>query len=316
MELYEAVKHVRCEMKLKQKQICDGIVSSSTYSRFENGIQMLHIQDLEKILDRLGIQLSDIDDIQKQRNKHLAYIRDQINKGLKNQLSTIELAELYEYTKKLKKHSLIFLRNYYFIRQYFHPNCCEIPPITNEDIDFVYDTIIQSRQITSMYLQFIIDFMTNFSDHQLIHIADIFLKMDKPQMLSLHTNYITKLPDLLINLTDIFIDRGAKSGKPNNPFFPRIKPILEVFTTLLKQRNNFDYSILLTLQTHRYEYYTAQNATQKQCIKKELMNFKEKLQIVQSISLIPNEYAINSIKSINNLLEQDTPNETPFYIKN
>ena len=316
MELHEAVKHVRCEMKMKQQQVYDGIVSPSTYSRFENGTRMLHIQDLEKILDRLGMQLSDIDDIQKQRNEHITYIRDQINKGLKNELTEMELAKLYAYTKKLKNHSLIFLRNYYFIRQYFHSKCYIIPPISTEEVDFIYNRIRQSEQITSIYLQFIIDFMSHFSDQQLIRIADKFLKMDRPQMLSLHTTYVTKLPDLLINLSDTFIDRGVKTGNMNNQFFPRVPPILEAFLALLKQRNNFDYSIVYTLQKHRYLYYTAQDDTRKRAAREQLVAFKEKLKIVESISPYPNEYTESCIKSINNLLENEKPSEENFYIKN
>lgn len=316
MELHEAVKYVRCEMKLRQHEVCENIVSVSSYSRFENGARLLPIQSLEKILDRLGMQLSDIDDIQKQRNEHITYIRTQINRGLKNELTEMELAKLYVYTKRLKNRSLIFLRNYYFIRQYFHSKCHIIPPITPDDTNFIYDRLRKSNQITSIYLQFIIDFMSNFSDDQLIHIADIFLQMDLPQMLTLHTKYVIKLPDLVINLIDSFIDRGVKEKAMDNPFFSRVQPLFDTFTALLEQRNNFDYSMLLSLQSYRFQYYTAKNNKQKQLAIKELITFKNNLHIVSSMSPIPNQYASSCIKSINNLLKNNTPREKKFYIKN
>lgn len=60
MRFHETIKYIRIKLNLTQKDIYEGIVSQSTYSRFENGLRILPIEDIEVFANRLGMQLSDV----------------------------------------------------------------------------------------------------------------------------------------------------------------------------------------------------------------------------------------------------------------
>jgi transcriptional regulator with XRE-family HTH domain len=51
----DALLELRKQRHLTQKALCAGICSASSYARFEIGDQMLRIDQIYKILERLGI---------------------------------------------------------------------------------------------------------------------------------------------------------------------------------------------------------------------------------------------------------------------
>lgn len=101
MELYETVKSLRKQLGFTQKMVSDHILSESSYSRFERGLQGLSLTELEQVLERMGLQFNDINDLKQASNIHIAYIRKQMPLAFNNELSEEELYNLYLYAKKL-----------------------------------------------------------------------------------------------------------------------------------------------------------------------------------------------------------------------
>lgn len=317
MELYEAVRYARSKLKMTQSEVCEGIISTTSYSRFEKGTRSLTLDQFEKILDRLGLQLNDINDIQKEQDTEITYVINQINLGLADKLPESELTELYQYTKQLKDKSLVFLRYYYLTCQYFHKKNKSIPSISEADTKMIFERIKKSQNITSTYLQFIIDFMTYFTDDQVIYLGDNLLKNIKYPQLSLNARYITRIPDALINLTDTYIDRGVKaSAEKKEQFFSRVQPILSALLSLLETRFQFNYIVLYKLQKYRYKYYTATNESELEHARNELKEYLVELEQIDHLSILPNNYARISMQSIENLLKNDKPSEHVYYIIN
>lgn len=317
MELYEAVRYARSKLKMTQSEVCEGIISTTSYSRFEKGTRSLTLDQFEKILDRLGLQLNDIDDIQKEQDTEITYVLNQINLGLADKLPESELTELYQYTKQLKDKSLVFLRYYCLTCQYFHKKNKSIPSISEADTKMIFERIKKSQNITSTYLQFIIDFMTYFTDDQVIYLGDNLLKNIKYPQLSLNARYITRIPDALINLADTYIDRGVKaSAEKKEQFFSRVQPILSALLSLLETRFQFNYIVLYKLQKYRYKYYTATNESELEHARNELKEYLVELEQIDHLSILPNNYARISMQSIENLLKNDKPSEHVYYIIN
>lgn len=315
MELYEAVRYARLKMNMKQAEVCEGIISKTSYSRFEKGSRSLTLDQFEKILDRLGLQLNDIDDIQKEQDKDITYLLTQINLGLEDELTESELSELHQFSSQFKNKSLVFLRYYYFICQYFHEKCESIPRISTEDTNMIFERIEKSQIITSTYLQFIIDFLTYFTDEQVIYLGDCLLKNIKPPQLSLNARYTTRLPEALVNLADTYIDRGVKaSPEKKDQFFSRVQPILSALLSLLETRFQFNYIVLYKLQKYRYKYYTATNEYALEHARDLLKTYLDELKQIEHLSILPNSYARMSICSIENLLENDKPSDQIYYI--
>lgn len=323
MRFYEAIKYIRIKLNLTQQEIYKGVVSQSTYSRFENGERVLPIEDIEIFANRLGMQLSDVYNIQKEQDQRLAFIIDQTKECLNqktdpNQEVNIKNLEfLYETAQEYKNTSLAFLRYFYYIRQHFYKFSPKIPKIALEDTEQVYYELKKRKIITAINLQFIIDFTVHFSDEQILDISKSFKEYDFKQVSSLNSRYSYQLPEALSNLADSSIDRALfQHGKMRKKLLDNAN---ELLTTLIKYQDikySTDHVILYKVSKYRYDYYIAEDEKEKQLAIKNLEDFVEELNYYISKSPVKHIYAEGCIPSVINTLAGKLPLEEINYIIN
>lgn len=323
MRFHEAIKYIRIKLDLTQKEIYEGIVSQTTYSRFENGERVLPIEVIEAFANRLGVQLSEIYNIQKEQDQRMVYIIDKTKEFL-NQKTNIgseidiqRLESLFRTADEYKNTSLEFLRYYYYIRQHFHEFSPQIPQITVKDADYVYSELKKRRMITSIHLQFIIDFTVNFSDKRILDISNLFKNYDFKQISSLNSRYSYQLPEALSNLADRSIDRALyQEEEMKNKLLQNADELLETLIKYQEIKYSSDHVILYKVSKYRYDYYIAKDEKEKQAAIMNLEDFLEELKYSISKSPVKHIYAEGCIPSVQNTLAGKLPLKEINYIIN
>lgn len=317
MQFHQAIKYIRKKVNMTQDEISKDIVSRTSYSRFENGDRVLSISDIEKLANRLGIQLSDIIDIQNEKNQVLLFITQQCKEAFAGNLDIEDIEALYRYTDDLKDRSMTYLRYHYYVRQHFNHVSNLIPELSKKDTDYVYKEIKARKNITAIYLQFIIDFTAHFSDEQILDISTIFKDYDFRQISSLNYRYAHQLPDALFNLADRSIDRATKvTSKIKKDLLNNASKILETLINYQKIKYSSDHVLLYRFSKYRLEYYKTENPNLRQQAILNLREFLEELYYLKSKSPIRHVYAEECVKSIENLLSGNDPSEVINYIIN
>ena len=317
MELHQTIKYIRKKLNMTQDEISNDIVSRTSYSRFENGKRILSISDIEKLANRLGMQLSDIIDIQNEKNQILLFITQQCKEAFSGHLKTEDIEALYRYVDDLKDRSMTYLRYHYYIRQHFNHVSDLIPKLTKKDTDSVYKEIKARKNITAIYLQFIIDFTAHFTDEQIIDISTIFKDYDFRQISSLNSRYAYQLPDALFNLADRSIDRATKTtNELKINLLNNANEILETLINYQKIKYSSDHVLLYRFSKYRLEYYKTKNPILRQQAILNLREFLGELYHLKTKSPIRHIYAEECIKSIENLLSGNGPSEVINYIIN
>lgn len=323
MQFHETIKYIRIKLHLTQKEIYQGLVSQSTYSRFENGERTLPIENVEEFANRLGLQLSDVYNIQKEQDNRMVYIIAEIKvclnqkNDLKQELDIKRLEKLFQTANEYKNTSLAFLRYFYYIRQHFHQFSPKISKINAKDTDNVYSELKKRKMITEIYLQFIIDFTVHFSDEQILHISKFFDQYEFEQISSLNSRYSYQLPEALSNLADSSIDR-ALYAKPDlqKKLLDNAEKLLSSLFNYQKIKYSTDNVILYRVSKYRYDYYIADNEKAKKKAIKNLEEFLEELIYNISKSPVKHIYAEACIPSIKNTLAGKLPLKEINYIIN
>lgn len=315
MKLNNTLQHIRKQLGLTQSYVSKGIVSQSSYSRFERGLQTLSLDEIQKIINRLGIQLNDINELSQEENIHIAFIRNQLQPAFNNKLSLQELNNLYRYTKEYQNESLMLKRYYYYVRQHFSKKSNAIPPLTKQDIDSIFELITSTKKLTSIYLQYIIDFTVQFTNEQIKTISSLFDKSETKWGNSIDTTSNRLLPNVFSNLTDSLIDRAilAKTQEEAE-LIKLVPPLLEKLKHSLEVVYSFDFNILYKYSTCRYNYYTATDNKEITKAIREINTVIDNLTQSQQLSEIPNPYAESCINGLKNLLKTGLPKENPWYI--
>ncbi|BAO08487.1 hypothetical protein EMQU_2930 (plasmid) [Enterococcus mundtii QU 25] len=321
MRFHETIKYIRIKLNLTQKDIYEGIVSQSTYSRFENGLRILPIEDIEIFANRLGMQLSDVYTIQKEQDNCMTYIVNQTKKCLnqKNdpmkELNIYSLEHLFQTANEYKNSSLEFLRYFYLIRQHFHKFSPNIPKITSKNTDRIYFELKKRKLITRIHHQFIIDFTVHFSDEQILDISNFFKEYDFNQLSSFNSQYSYQLPEALSNLADSSIDRA--SYRTDNIRGKLLDNANELLSILFKYQNikySSDHVILYKASKYRYDYYIADNEQAKASARQNLEDFLEELKYYISKAPVRHIYAEGCIPSVENTLAGKLPLKEINYI--
>lgn len=323
MQFHETIKYIRTNQNLRQKDLYVDILSQTTYSRFEKGERMLPIEDIEKIANRLGMQLSDIYNIQTEQDKRMVYIIDEINKfmAIKNttesKLTIADIDSLYHCAEDFKDISLSFLRYYYYIRQHFHDFSPNIPEIKVEDVNSIYKKIKKLKSLTAVYLQFIIDFTVHFSDDQILNISNLFKDYDFKQVSSLNSRFSFQLPEALSNLTDTSIDRALhREEKMKTLLLQNADELLKTLIKYQEIKYSSDHVLLYKISKFRYDYYIADSKKSKALAKEKLEEFLIELEYLIKKSPVPHIYAQACIPSVKNTLSGKLPLKEINYIIN
>jgi transcriptional regulator with XRE-family HTH domain len=317
MNINQTISALRKQLGFTQKDVSEGILSQSSYSRFERNEQSLSLEELEKILDRMGIQMNDINDLKQASNIHVAYIRKQIYSAFQGNLSNKEVVSLYFYSEEHKKESLMLLRYYYYIRQHFHTHSEQIPALTSKDLNEIFTVISRSKSLTSVYLQFIIDFTVHFTTPQLLHIINMYQNTEIPWGTAMDSTTNRLLPNLLSNIIDNLIDRAIVAKNEQD------KQLLELVPALLDQLKkaldilySFNFSLLYKYSKLRYQFYVAATVQERTNAETEIKTFIDHLTQIIQITEIRNPYAESCKAGMINLLESGIPKTSPWYIIN
>lgn len=317
MNINQTISALRKQLGFTQKDVSEGILSQSSYSRFERNEQSLSLEELEKILDRMGIQMNDINDLRQTSNVHVAYIRKQVHRAFRDELSKKEIISLYEYTKQHKDESLMLLRYYYYIRQHFCTKSQEIPKLSSEDLNKIFSVIARATSLTSVYLQFIIDFTVHFTTPQLLHIINMYQNTEIPWSTAMDSTTNRLLPNLLSNIVDNLIDRAIVAKNEQD------KQLLELVPALLDQLKkalnilySFNFSLLYKYSKLRYQFYVATTVQERTNAETEIKTFIDHLTQIIQITEIRNPYAESCKAGMINLLESGIPKTSPWYIIN
>lgn len=314
MELYETVKSLRKQLGFTQKMVSENILSESSYSRFERGLQGLSLTELEQVLERMGLQFNDINDLKQASNIHIAYIRKQMPLAFNNELSEEELYNLYLYAKNYQYENLMIQRYYFYIRQHFHSKCPKIPELLSEDFDYVFTIISNSKKLSSVYLQFIIDFTVHFTDKQLATIIKILTSTEVAWGTALDSTANRLVTSAYSNIVDTLIDRAILLNQPN--YLNQIPYLLEKFKESLTVYYSSDFNMLYTYSSLRYNYYSATEEEGRENVIKEIKKYLHSLQEHQGNTAIKNPYAEAISTSLNHLIKYGIPKNSPYYIIN
>lgn len=315
MEFHETIKYIRERSNIKQKEIYEGIVSSTTYSRFENGTRELPIKEIEKLAARLGLRISDLIDIQNDNDEAIIYISKKVRLAFYNKLTKNELIKLYEFVKAGKNTSLIIERYYYYIRNHFSKKCSSIPPLNKQEMKKLYNRITSLKSLSPSYLQFILEFLPYFSNHELLRLSELVINHTINHFATLNIRYESQLPDIYFNISDLSIDRAVySSGQAKILLLENAQLMLDNLLDYQKNKFSTDHIILYRFSRYRYKYYSTTNIKEQEKIKSEIKKFINELTILNDNSPIPNIYAINCIKSLENLLANNLPLNNIQYI--
>ncbi|MHC5217288.1 helix-turn-helix domain-containing protein [Enterococcus sp. LJL128] len=159
MNIGETLRFFRSKLNYTQKEMLQNHSDPSSYSRIENGKQLVRLNELEQILDRMSVtaeeflNFSPLDKDQQSFRELFYYCATH----LENKTKKKQLLDYYFKMKKESKDSLRALSNYIGIKGYFHTYWEEIEPLDSNGISNIFDYLMNKNY----YIQYDYIIMSN-----------------------------------------------------------------------------------------------------------------------------------------------------------
>ncbi|EPI05703.1 DNA-binding helix-turn-helix protein [Enterococcus faecalis 13-SD-W-01] len=312
MEMNETIKILREMENISQAEVAEGIMSRSSYSKFEQGERSISVDEYTKIMHKLRAHATDLNDIDNLENAELSLIRHKHYLALKKMLPQKDLEELYQLVQKRKKESPQLYRAYLYTRLRFHKVSDKIPAITTQEVDDLFRELTQFNYWTNYYIKLIMDFTTIFSPKQLIYFLER-LETYKVEWVSpVDCEYMHVLPGALSNIADSLIDHAVLDQEDiNTSLFPYVLRACNKLEKILMLRPSFEYSLLLKLHLTRLEYFSASTPEAKEAALNKVQAYLQEVEFIENMKSYRNEKietAASIVKySLTNILETGRP---------
>lgn len=253
LALINAIEKIRVSRKIPQKELIDGLIDPSNYSKMKKNQLHINLEDAYELLNRLHANWTDIEDMslftsEKERYIHKKYNSlisvEKVNlEDIENFLIEVEQAYDKEKNNGIHRVLLMVKANYSHISN-------KIPKISEEEIEQIFLRIDKSTIITSIDLKLLGDLTTHFTVEQLKSITPKLIIQDKKEFDLRPRIFHTYIPTCQGNIADILID---------NQEFETAALLLENLKFISKYNNNFFYYFLAHFLHYRLLYFTASN---------------------------------------------------------
>ncbi|WP_207695551.1 hypothetical protein DOK67_0002158 [Enterococcus sp. DIV0212c] len=144
MNIGETLRFFRKKLHLTQKEMLDNHLDPSSYSRIEHGKQIIRIDTLAEVLNKLSLSPEEffsrvsLDKEQKKFRALFYYCAEHLNNKSTKQKLIDYYQELAKFQYNLKERS-----NYIVIKVYFSQFWEEIPPLTEKEIKEIIDYLLK-----------------------------------------------------------------------------------------------------------------------------------------------------------------------------
>ena len=253
LALINAIEKIRVFRKIPQKDLIDGLIDPSNYSKMKKDQLHINLEDAYELLNRLHANWTDIENMslftsEKERYIHKKYNSlisvEKVNiEDIENFLVEVEEAYGKEKNNGIHRVMLMVKANYSHLSN-------NIPKISEEEIEQIYLRIDKSTIMTSIDLKLLGDLTTHFTVEQLKSIAPKLVIQDKNEFDLRPRIFHTYVPTCQGNIADILID---------NQEFETAELLLENLKSISKHNNNFFYYFLAHFLHYRLLYFTASN---------------------------------------------------------
>lgn len=253
LALINAIEKIRVSRKIPQKELINGLIDPSNYSKMKKNQLHINLEDAYELLNRLHANWTDIEDMslftsEKERYIHKKYNSlisvEKVNlEDIENFLIEVEQAYDKEKNNGIHRVLLMVKANYSHISN-------KIPKISEEEIEQIFLRIDKSTIITSIDLKLLGDLTTHFTVEQLKSITPKLIIQDKKESDLRPRIFHTYIPTCQGNIADILID---------NQEFETAALLLENLKFISKYNNNFFYYFLAHFLHYRLLYFTASN---------------------------------------------------------
>lgn len=260
MEINQIIKLLREKQKISQNEVSEGIMSRTSYSRFEKGERAISTNEYTKIMNRLRAHATDLNDIENLETVELNLIRTKHLAAFDDKLPKKELERLYFILEKRVNETPQFYRAYLYTKLHFHTESELIPEITEEEKEDLFQQLVHYKHWTNFYVKIIMDFTVLFTPAQLIYLLKRLETYRIEWISPIDCQYLHILPGALSNIADSLIDHAVlDQEKINTSLFPHVLSACKKLKQVIELRPSFEYSLLLKLHHIRLEYFSAES---------------------------------------------------------
>lgn len=244
--LFEAIDKLRIARKISQKDLCQGIMDPSTYSKIKKGDLALNLKDSYEFLSRLNASWADIQSLNLFSDPTIDKLSKEFNRLTADATTPIKNIEmLYTRLSNMDLQNSNLLRLHLLLKKYYADQSNQIPKITSAEMDTLFRRIDISEILTSIDYLLLGDLTTEFSLEQLLKIYPRLLVTNLEEFLIKPRVFKLYIPQCLGNVADIFID---------NHYFSEAKQLLNNLKTIAITINSFFYQFLVQYLTLRLQY--------------------------------------------------------------
>lgn len=318
MEMNRLIKRIREKEGLSQSDVADGIMSRTSYSRFESGDRSISFDEVNKVMQKLKIHATDLNDLENLENGEIVLIRSKIFDMLTNKISIEEFVDLYKSVERKKDTSANLYRYYLYIRAHFYKNTKEIPQITSKEINQLFQELKSRKHWTNYYIQLIMDFTSEFNSEQIIYLLKRLESYQIEWISPIDSQYLYLLPGCFSNIADKLIDLAVLDKTTNkNSLLSEANRAANKLQEILEIRPSIEYELLLKLQRIRHAYYSATTKTSFEIAKIKAKEYLKDIKILKEMQNFEGR-TLNTIpqiieQALLNLLNTGIPGDTIIY---
>lgn len=243
MDIGDTLRFFRTQSNYTQKEMLPNHSDPSTYSRIENNKRPARLTDIKDILEKLSItseeffSFSEIDNKQEEFSKLYYYCGSHLDNSFKKK----KLISYYNELSNNQNKNLKELSNYIAIKNYFYEHWIEIDEVTTEELNDIYNYLINKK----VFFQYDYILISNLIPHFSTKQSDIIISKAIPIPFEEKRDHLTKkfAYNALINLISIrlhdkdyeragrYIRLAKKQDKSNNNYSYRMN--LQYLSNLL-----------------------------------------------------------------------------------
>lgn len=170
MNVGDALKFIRKKKGYKQREMTTEYIDRSAYSRIENGTRSIRINDLQEILNKLSIQAGEFfsfanlnEDYNQQEFRNTYYY---CRKNTEDEQKKKKLLGYYGEALLKEDKNLRDISNYISIKNGFCTIWDEVNPITEEELQMIYELLIEKEYYFLYDYIIICNLIFQFSEEQ------------------------------------------------------------------------------------------------------------------------------------------------------